>query len=140
FWSTYRKAVEQILTHDEGQVRNQDLSNDKRQLMEREVQATRKSFEAILDPAKHEELRKKGERRFSHKATQAALLIYLYRDEPILHLPYRLLTLLVDIDDLFSTWRHQHATLALRMIGTKLGSYQTAGYSYLRSTVDTRRV
>ena len=40
-----------------------------------------------------------GRRRLSHKATLAALLIFLYRDEPLLQAPYRFLSLAQDIDE-----------------------------------------
>ena len=44
-----------------------------------------------------------------HRAFLAALLINLYRDEPIFQLPFRFLTALVDIDEGFTAWRQRHA-------------------------------
>ena len=38
------------------------------------------------------------ERSLSYKATMSALLINLYRDEPILHLPYQFLRSLIELD------------------------------------------
>ena len=75
-----------------------------------------------------------GEIRFSHKATVAALLINLYRDEPILHMPFQLLTCLVDMDELLTTWRYRHAQMVLRMLGRKIGTGGSSGYDYLQST------
>ena len=43
----------------------------------------------------------------------------LYRDEPILQLPFRFLTALVDIDELLTTWRYRHALMVQRMIGAR---------------------
>ena len=43
-----------------------------------------------------------GKRRLTHRAFLAALLINLYRDEPIFELPFRFLTALVDIDEGFT--------------------------------------
>lgn len=40
--------------------------------------------------------------RFSHKAMQAALLITLYQDEPVLNQASRLLRAIVDIDELMT--------------------------------------
>src|SRR3546814_7892753 len=57
-----------------------------------------------------------GERRLSHRAFQAALFINLYRDEPALQEPFRLLTLLMDIEQGFTTWRYRHALMTQRMI------------------------
>ena len=38
------------------------------------------------------------ETNLSYKATMSALLINLYRDEPILHLPYQFLRSLIELD------------------------------------------
>jgi len=45
----------------------------------------------------------------SFRATQAALLITLYGDQPQLRVPCELLRRLVSIDGLFAQWRHRHA-------------------------------
>ena len=47
-------------------------------------------------------------RRLSWRATQAALLITVYHDEPIFQLPFQILTLLQDLDELMTTWRTRH--------------------------------
>src|SRR5262249_61296164 len=70
-------------------------------------------------------------RHFSRRALQAALLINLYRDEPILHLPFQVLALLADIERNFTTWRQRHAQMAMRMIGTRIGTGGTSGHEYL---------
>ena len=81
-----------------------------------------------------------GKRRLSHRAFLAALLINLYRDEPIFQLPFRFLTTLVDIDEGFTTWRHRHALLAHRMIGSRIGTGGTAGHEYLDAAARRHRV
>ena len=70
---------------------------------------------------------KDGEWRLSHRATQAALLILLYRDQPILYNPYKFLTKLIDVDELITTWRYRHVLMVSRMIGKKIG---TGGSEY----------
>ena len=47
----------------------------------------------------------KGERRLSHRGFQGAMLISLYRDEARFNQPFKLLTLLMDIDSLMTKWR-----------------------------------
>ena len=94
----------------------------------------------MLDEAAHERLREAGERRLSHRATRAALFIHLYRDQPILHLPFRLLRTLVDVDELLSTWRYRHALMVHRMIGTKIGTGGSSGHHYLLNTVERNKV
>lgn len=141
FWDHYRSAVENILERDRQRILSDSLTSEeekKRQL--KELSTNEENFAALLDEQKHNELVRQGKRRLSHKAMQAALLIQLYRDEPILHLPFRLLTALVDIDELFTTWRYRHAIMAHRMIGTKIGTGGSTGYSYLKATVDRYKV
>ena len=52
-----------------------------------------------------------GDRRLSHKASQGALMISLFRDEPRFHQPFHLLTLLTDIDSLMTKWRCRYPFL-----------------------------
>ena len=60
-----------------------------------------------------------GQLKFSHRATISALLINLYRDEPLLRQPFTFLQKLIDMDELFTTWRNRHAQMVLRTLGTK---------------------
>ena len=76
----------------------------------------------------------------ARRALQAALLINLYRDEPILHLPFRLLALLADIERNFTTWRQRHAQMAMRMIGTRIGTGGTSGHEYLDRAAERHKV
>ncbi len=141
FWSHYRKAVEDMLNADKQAILNNPISSEeekKQQLAE--VAANEENFDALLDEGRHNHLLAARKRRLSHKATQAALLIELYRDEPILHLPFRLLTVLMDIDENFTTWRYRHALMVHRMIGNKIGTGGSTGYNYLKATVDKYKV
>jgi tryptophan 2,3-dioxygenase len=79
-------------------------------------------------------------RHLSRRALQAALLINLYRDEPILHLPFRLLAVLTEIERNFTTWRQRHAQMAMRMIGTRIGTGGTSGHEYLDPAAERHRV
>ena len=141
FWEHYRSAVQKILKSDKQTIHSDPLtSNEEKQRQLQEYTTNEENFEALFDEHRHNELIAKGRRRLSHKATKAALLIQLYRDEPILHLPFRLLTVLTEIDELFTTWRYRHAVMAHRMIGTKIGTGGSTGYSYLKATVDRYKV
>ena len=94
----------------------------------------------VLSVKEHNKLVKEGKWRLSHKATQAALLILLYRDQPILYNPYQLLNKLVDVDELFTTWRYRHALMVSRMIGLKIGTGGSTGSKYLNKTAEKHRV
>lgn len=73
----------------------------------------RKYFHALFDQQLHEENIKGGVKRLSFKATQAALLIFIYQDEPLFQSPYKLLQTLIDIDEGFTSWRYRHALVFL---------------------------
>jgi tryptophan 2,3-dioxygenase len=141
FWEQYGKAVARMLEADGATIAaNPTLSAADRDAQLRELERTRESFAGVLDQAVHEKLRAAGERRLSHRATRAALFIHLYRDQPILHLPFRLLRTLVDVDELLSTWRYRHALMVHRMIGTKIGTGGSAGHHYLLATVERNKI
>jgi len=141
FRSAYRAAVGTMLAGDEQVIRgNPTLTDAERATQLRELEATRENFAALHDRAVHERLVREGKRRLSFEATHAALLIHLYRDQPILHLPFRFLTLLVDVDELLTTWRYRHAIMVHRMIGTRIGTGGSSGHQYLKDTTEQHRI
>jgi len=141
FWESYRAAVAKMLESDQQIVQsNSTLSAEEKEMQLLELTKTTESFTALFDEEKYRQLLQKGQRRLSSQATHAALLINLYRDEPILHLPFRLLTVLIDIDELFTTWRYRHALMVQRMIGAKIGTGGSSGYQYLRVTIESHKV
>ena len=83
--------------------------------------------EVLFDEEKYNKLLETSQVRFSREAKLAAIFIKLFRDEPILQIPNRLLGLLIDIDEMFTTWRYRHAIMAHRMLGTKIGTGGSSG-------------
>jgi len=141
FWDAYEGAVAKMLASDKTLISdNPVLTDDEKESQLKSLAKTEIHFAALFNAETYNALLDKGEQRLSHKALQAALLIHLYRDEPILHLPYRLLHVLVDIDENFTTWRHRHALMAKRMIGTKIGTGGSSGHEYLRKAAEHNRV
>jgi len=141
FWESYRIAVQKALDRDKEILRRNPLLSEQEKLKEIEAHShTEAGFLAIFDEQKHRELVKKGERRLSYAGTQAALLINLFRDEPILHTPFRFLTVLIEVDELFTAWRHRHALMVHRMIGTKVGTGGSSGHEYLHLTAERHKV
>jgi tryptophan 2,3-dioxygenase len=51
---------------------------------------------------------------------------------------YELAEDMIDIDDLFQTWRFRHANTVERVIGLKVGTGGTSGVGYLRKAVEMR--
>lgn len=68
----------------------------------------------------------------SGKSRRAALFIFLYRDYPILQNPFRIINLLLEIDELLANWRWRHVNMVHRMIGTRVGTGGSTGKGYLR--------
>jgi tryptophan 2,3-dioxygenase len=141
FWTAYRDAVERMLSRDRRMIeQNPNLTDTGRDEQLHRFEATAGSFESLFDTGEYEKLRASGLRRFSHDAFLAALLINLYRDEPILQLPFQVLRALMDVDEGFTTWRARHALMVMRMIGSKIGTGGTSGHDYLRETAQRHRV
>lgn len=141
FWQEYQKAVRELLEHDRSVVAsNPNLTEEEREAQLRSFDQTFNLYEAVFDETKHKELVEAGERRLSHRAFQAALFTNLYRDEPALQEPFRLLMLLMDIDEGFTTWRYRHAQMTLRMIGRRVGTGGSAGAAFLTRSAERSRV
>ena len=135
FLAHYKKAVENMIGKEQEAIKNSDYLDEKEKAMRLKMLGnTDTYFLSILDPKVHAQMQKEGKLRLSYKATVAALLINLYRDEPILHEPFKLLMCLVDIDELMTTWRYRHAQMVLRMLGRKIGTGGSSGHDYLHAT------
>lgn len=72
----------------------------------------------------------------SPKAARAALFINLYRDYPLLQMPFHLIFSLLEIDEQLSTWRYRHVAMVTRMIGGRVGTGGSSGRSYLKGALD----
>jgi len=74
--------------------------------------------------------------RLSTAANRSALFILLYRDFPLLQIPYQMLETLINIDNLMSTWRTRHIAMVRRMIGGRAGTGGSTGAKYLQESRD----
>lgn len=141
FAEFYQKAVQKILEEEKNEISSdQNLSAESRKMRLQMINDNEQRFNSIFNENEHNKRIERGERRFSYKAMLAALFIHLYRHQPILHLPYKLLADLLDIDELFTTWRYRHSLMVLRMIGRKIGTGGSSGYEYLRTTAEKHKV
>lgn len=141
FWATYRQSVETLFENDRDVVRNHGILNAEEKAKNlATIDQSSKVFEALFDETKFKELHEQGFFRLSYKAIHAALLIQLYRDQPILHLPYQLIRALQDIDELMTTWRYRHSLMAHRMLGRKIGTGGSSGAHYLQGATDKHRI
>ena len=141
FWESYQKSVEKMINNDIKQINeNTTLDDSALQNSLKNYADIKKTYEALFDEKKYQQLLNDGHRRISQKATLGALFIKLYRDEPVLQMPHRLLTQLVDIDQLLTSWRYRHSLLVFRMIGVKIGTGGSAGHGYLKKTAEKHSI
>ncbi|XP_071087214.1 tryptophan 2,3-dioxygenase-like [Haliotis cracherodii] len=138
FWSVFQQAVSRWLEDTIMTPAEEEVNPLQKETMMQEYQKQKDSFQSIFDESVYNGHRERGERRLSHKAFQGALFISLYRDEPRFNQPYKLITLLMDIDSLMTKWRYNHVMMVQRMIGSKVGTGGSSGYQYLRSTISDR--
>jgi len=111
FWSNYRRIYQQSLLKEEWDNIN--------------------AFDEIFFRRSTD-----SQRKLSAKASRAALFIMLYRDYPLLQLPYQLLNTLLDIDEMLAAWRYRHMNMVHRMIGTRVGTGGSSGKEYLKGALD----
>lgn len=141
FWKLYRATVESVFAEDRRTVADHPLLKaEEKEHGLKEIETNEKTFHALFDEPGYEALRASGTFRLSYKALHAALLIHLFRDQPVLSLPFQLLTALQDIDELMTTWRYRHSLMAHRMLGRKIGTGGSSGAQYLKSATDKHRI
>ncbi len=141
FWQAYNQNVQAMLAKDRAAIeRNELLSTEAKAIQLVELDKTRDNFETVFDAARYQTLVESGQRRLSYAAFVSALMIHLYRDEPMFHTPFRILTEIVAIDENLSLWRYRHALMVNRMIGSKIGTGGSSGQDYLRRTVEAHRI
>jgi tryptophan 2,3-dioxygenase len=140
FRDAYARALESMLLHDMDQIRTHPhLSPTEKEVQLASLQKSRAMFDGLLDDARYEELRAQGAWTFSRRALQAALFLFLYRDEPAANAAFRMLKALMDIDETLALWRMRHALMVSRMLGRKVGTGGSSGYDYLRATAEKHR-
>ena len=141
FWESYRCAVKKMFNHDAETITdNPTLTSAEKSQQLDELEKTRQSFTCLFDTDFYEKNKSQGLFHLSHSATRAALFIQLYRDEPLLQLPFKLLTRLMDLDEQLTAWRSGHVLMVQRMLGTKIGTGGSSGHEYLKSTITEKRI
>lgn len=147
FWIEFRKAVGVMLEADREIVRNNPAISEKEKTAQLfRIDGTESKFDELVSTSSDDDVglpetqNDPGSFRIHKKARLAALFIHLYRDEPILHVPFLLLNGLVEIDELFTVWRSRHALMAQRMLGTKIGTGGSSGGEYLEQNARQNRI
>jgi tryptophan 2,3-dioxygenase len=141
FWTSYKSAVTDMFNDDINTVqKNPRMADDDKTKTINALKDSLKTFDALFDEKAFNELRTQGHFRLSYKALQAALLIQVYREQPALHTPFRIIRALLDIDETMTMWRYRHALMAHRMLGKKIGTGGSSGHQYLRDATDKHKI
>jgi len=134
FVARYRDVAKAIHTIERAEITGHTAQNPtSRDKQLRAFESSVRKFDAVFDEARWQQDVQEGRRRLSYDAFMAALFINLYRDEPVLQLPSRILTALIEIDESFTIWRQRHALMAHRMLGRQSGT-AGSGHGYLEET------
>lgn len=141
FWQAYSEAVDRMLDGDRAIITANSVLSDEQTAKQLDgLGKTRGLFDSLLHEENYQPLLDEGFFRMSRHAVLSALFIHLYRDEPILHLPFQALSGLAAIDEHLTTWRQRHAMMVHRMLGGKIGTGGSSGHEYLSQTASQNRV
>lgn len=141
FWKEYESATQKMLDSDQEIIeKNVTLSEKETQMELKNLKATRESFDNLFYEERFNKIKEENNIRLSRKALLSCIFIKLFKDEPILQLPNKILEQLVDIDEYFTTWRYRHAIMAHRLLGTKIGTGGSSGHDYLKRSTENNRV
>jgi len=141
FIDEYKVAIAKMIERERQAIEtNEYLSPEERTARLTMLGANGEFFQQVLDPAIHAQKIADGHVRISYDAMIAAVMIHVYRDQPILQLPYRLLDAITTMDELMTSWRYRHAQMVMRMLGKKSGTGGSAGFDYLMETVKKHQI
>ena len=141
FLSSYKIAVDKMIRKEQKNISDSQYLSPKMKEMRLKMLGDSNSyFKHVLSEKEHNRLIEDGACRLSYKATIAALLINLYREKPILNIPFNLLMEILNIDELLTTWRYRHAQMVMRMIGNKMGTGGSSGHDYLAKTAEKHKI
>ncbi|PIS10133.1 MAG: tryptophan 2,3-dioxygenase [Bdellovibrio sp. CG10_big_fil_rev_8_21_14_0_10_47_8] len=141
FWKDYQRAVENLLESDKQVVNNNTrLSPEEKKRNLDQIDASLATFHALFSEEKYLGLQEQGYFRMSAKALHAALLIQLYREQPVLQMPFRMISALIDLDENMTQWRYRHSLMVHRMLGRKIGTGGSSGHEYLKAATDQHKI
>lgn len=141
FIKEYLVSVKNMTEREKQAILNTEhISQHNKEMRVRMLEETEKYIFNSLNEDEHNKSIAEGNTRLSYKATIAALLIHLYRDQPILRAPYNLLNKITEVDELFTLYRYRHMQMVLRMLGKKMGTGGSSGAEYLKKTVEQHHI
>jgi len=141
FWEAYQGAVKAMFRKDHDFIdNNSELNLEEKNRLKQNLQQQEQSFQSLFDQDKYEALKQAGEWQLSYRAVHAALLIQLYREQPVFQLPFRLLTEVLDLDSHLTQWRYRHTIMVKKMLGLRIGTGGSSGVKYLRESTEQHKI
>lgn len=141
FWQAYRNAALKMIQFERDAIStNSRLSEAEKQRNLRSIEKTEITFQSLFDQEQFEKIRTEKIFRLSQNALFGALFIQLYRDLPILQMPFRLIQSLIDLDEAMTAWRYRHSLMAHRMLGKKIGTGGSSGTEYLSAATEQHKI
>lgn len=140
FWKEYGEAVKESFEDDRNHLEESTFGDEERSARLSGIAMLEHSFDALFHQEQYDELLASGERRLSRRATLAALFIFIYREYPLLQLPFQFLDGVLALDHNISMWRYRHALMTSRMIGGRIGTGGSSGFNYLAQSAIKHKV
>lgn len=141
FLEDYKKSLENMFQAEHQSIMSSDYLNEHQKQMRLKMLGDSNTFfKGIFDEQNYNEQYKLGNYRISYKAMLAVLFISLYREEPILHQPYRLIEQLSELDEFITLWRFRHGQMVRKIIGSKIGTGGSVGVDYLMETASKHTI
>ena len=141
FWEKYQESAETMFAQDESFIdKNSQLNEEEKKRLKLNINSSREAFSSLFNEKLYNEMRARGDWRLSYLAVHGALLIQLYRDQPIFQLPFRLITEVLDLDSHLTQWRYRHTLMVKRMLGLRIGTGGSSGAKYLRESTEKHKI
>lgn len=141
FLDSYKHSLENMFLQEQNSIMESDYLDERQKQMRLKMLGDSNTFfKSIFDEEGYNELYKNGTYRISYKAMIAVLFISLYREEPILHQPYRLIEQLSELDEFITLWRFRHGQMVRKIIGSKIGTGGSVGVDYLMETASKHTI
>lgn len=135
FIASYKKSLEDMIKEEKKNIQETTFLSDAHKEVRMKMLGDADTFyKNIFDEKNYHERYLKGEVKLSYKSMISALFISLYRDQPILQMPYQILEKISELDEFLTLWRFRHSQMVKRVIGMKVGTGGSVGVNYLLET------